>query len=217
MKARRTRRPRRIGTRRGFGSAIRAIDFLHQARRLRKRRHFSVTRQGLALARGAGIAAYAVLRAGEVVGLRWVNVNLGTNLLFVRESMTYGIVVTPKSGHQPSRSLRRFRPSSRRPRSTGRRSAPPPRATGHRGPTGGCTHVRPSRRRRRDSNPVRRFSKARPRCLGSRQQSTRFKRYASLGTRETGAHPCLAEMLPRFDVVPRSGTPDVALRAEAAV
>jgi integrase len=46
------------------------------------------------------LAAYAGLRASEVVGLRWVNVNLETNLLFVREAMTFGIVVTPKSGHQ---------------------------------------------------------------------------------------------------------------------
>ncbi|MGH7437965.1 MAG: tyrosine-type recombinase/integrase [Polyangiaceae bacterium] len=47
-----------------------------------------------------GLAAYAGLRAGEVVGLRWVNVNLETGLVFVREAMTLGIVVTPKSGHQ---------------------------------------------------------------------------------------------------------------------
>ncbi len=47
-----------------------------------------------------GLAAYAGLRASEVIGLRWVNVNLETNLLFVREAMTHGIVVTPKSGHQ---------------------------------------------------------------------------------------------------------------------
>jgi integrase len=47
-----------------------------------------------------GLAAYAGLRASEVIGLRWVNVNLETSLLFVREAMTYGIVVTPKSGHQ---------------------------------------------------------------------------------------------------------------------
>jgi integrase len=47
-----------------------------------------------------GLAAYAGLRAGEVVGLRWVNVNLETGLVFVREAMTYGTVVTPKSGHQ---------------------------------------------------------------------------------------------------------------------
>jgi integrase len=47
-----------------------------------------------------GLAAYAGLRASEVIGLRWANVNLETNLLFVREAMTHGIVVTPKSGHQ---------------------------------------------------------------------------------------------------------------------
>lgn len=47
-----------------------------------------------------GLAAYAGLRAGEVIGLRWVNVNLETGLLFVREAIAHGIVVTPKSGHQ---------------------------------------------------------------------------------------------------------------------
>ncbi len=46
------------------------------------------------------LAAYAGLRASEVIGLRWVNVNLETGLLFVREAMTHGVVVTPKSGHQ---------------------------------------------------------------------------------------------------------------------
>ena len=47
-----------------------------------------------------GLAAYAGLRASEVIGFRWANVNLDTNLLFVREAITHGIVVTPKSGHQ---------------------------------------------------------------------------------------------------------------------
>jgi integrase len=47
-----------------------------------------------------GLAAFAGLRASEVIGLRWANVNLETGLLFVREAMTHGIVVTPKSGHQ---------------------------------------------------------------------------------------------------------------------
>ncbi|MGH7297355.1 MAG: tyrosine-type recombinase/integrase [Polyangiaceae bacterium] len=47
-----------------------------------------------------GLAAYAGERAGEVIAHRWVNVNLQTGLLFVREGMTHGIVVTPKSGHQ---------------------------------------------------------------------------------------------------------------------
>jgi integrase len=46
------------------------------------------------------LAAYAGLRASEVVGLRWVNVNLATGLIFVREAITLGVVVTPKSGHQ---------------------------------------------------------------------------------------------------------------------
>ena len=47
-----------------------------------------------------GLAAYAGLRASEVIGLRWVNVMLETGLLFVREAITHGIVVTPKSGHE---------------------------------------------------------------------------------------------------------------------
>jgi integrase len=47
-----------------------------------------------------GLAAYAGLRASEVIGLRWANVNLETGLLFVREARTHGLVVTPKSGHQ---------------------------------------------------------------------------------------------------------------------
>jgi integrase len=47
-----------------------------------------------------GLAAYAGLRAGEVIGQRWLNVNLETRVVFVREAMTHGIVVTPKSGHQ---------------------------------------------------------------------------------------------------------------------
>ncbi len=34
------------------------------------------------------LAAYAGLRASEVVGLRWVNVNLATGLIFVREAIT---------------------------------------------------------------------------------------------------------------------------------
>ena len=46
------------------------------------------------------LAAYAGERASEVIAHRWVNVNLDTQLLFVREAMTHGIVVTPKSGHQ---------------------------------------------------------------------------------------------------------------------
>lgn len=47
-----------------------------------------------------GLAAYAGERASEVIAHRWINVNLETGLLFVREAMTHGIVVTPKSGHQ---------------------------------------------------------------------------------------------------------------------
>lgn len=46
------------------------------------------------------LSSYAGLRASEVIGLRWSNVNLETSLLFVREAITHGVVVTPKSGHQ---------------------------------------------------------------------------------------------------------------------
>jgi len=52
---------------------------------------------------------------------------------------------------------------------------------------------------------VRRFSKASTKCPESRQAATKFKRYASLRTRETAARLRLAEMLPRFGSVPRSG------------
>ncbi|WP_437723702.1 tyrosine-type recombinase/integrase [Sorangium sp. So ce861] len=46
------------------------------------------------------LAAYAGLRAGEVRGLRWCDVNLDTGLLFVRQAITCGQVVAPKSGHE---------------------------------------------------------------------------------------------------------------------
>jgi integrase len=46
------------------------------------------------------LAAYAGLRASEVRGLRWVNVDLENGLLFVREALTHGIVVDTKSGHE---------------------------------------------------------------------------------------------------------------------
>lgn len=46
------------------------------------------------------LAAYAGLRAGEVRGLRWIDVNLKTDLLFVRQAITCGQVVAPKSGHE---------------------------------------------------------------------------------------------------------------------
>ncbi len=46
------------------------------------------------------LAAYAGLRASEVIGLRWENVNLKTRMIFVREAITHGEVVSPKSGHQ---------------------------------------------------------------------------------------------------------------------
>jgi integrase len=47
-----------------------------------------------------GLAVYAGLRVSEVIGFRWANVNLETGLLFVREAMTDGVVVKPKSGHE---------------------------------------------------------------------------------------------------------------------
>lgn len=46
------------------------------------------------------LAAYAGLRASEVRGLRWVNVDLARDLLFVREAITHGVVVDTKSGHE---------------------------------------------------------------------------------------------------------------------
>lgn len=42
------------------------------------------------------LAAYA----GEVRGLRWSDVNLDTELIFVRQAITCGQVVAPKSGHE---------------------------------------------------------------------------------------------------------------------
>ena len=46
------------------------------------------------------LAAYAGLRASELVALRWLNVNVETDTLYVREALTVGEVVLPKSGHQ---------------------------------------------------------------------------------------------------------------------
>jgi len=46
------------------------------------------------------LAAYAGLRAGEVRGLRWGDVNLKSRTLFVRQSICHGKVDTPKSGHE---------------------------------------------------------------------------------------------------------------------
>lgn len=48
------------------------------------------------------LAAYAGERAGEVIAQRWANVNLATKTIFVREAMTHGILVLPKSGHERS-------------------------------------------------------------------------------------------------------------------
>lgn len=46
------------------------------------------------------LAAYAGLRAGEVRGLRWGDVNLRSRMLFVRQSICHGKADTPKSGHE---------------------------------------------------------------------------------------------------------------------
>ncbi|MCA9585813.1 MAG: site-specific integrase [Myxococcales bacterium] len=46
------------------------------------------------------LAAYAGLRLSEVIGIRWADVNLDTDTLFVKRAITHGVVVTPKSGHQ---------------------------------------------------------------------------------------------------------------------
>jgi len=46
------------------------------------------------------LAAYAGLRAGEVRGLRWRDVNLTTGQLVVRRSVCHGVAAPPKSGHQ---------------------------------------------------------------------------------------------------------------------
>ncbi|WP_437688407.1 hypothetical protein [Sorangium sp. So ce176] len=45
------------------------------------------------------LAAYAGLRAGEVRGLRWCDVNLDTDLLFVRQAITCGRVVAQILNH----------------------------------------------------------------------------------------------------------------------
>ena len=47
-----------------------------------------------------GLAAYAGLRAGEVRGLRWLDVNLDSDIIMVRQTITHGQVVAPKSGDE---------------------------------------------------------------------------------------------------------------------
>jgi integrase len=49
---------------------------------------------------GIMLAAYAGLRAGEVRGLRWRDVDLATGRLVVRQSVCRGVAATPKSGHE---------------------------------------------------------------------------------------------------------------------
>lgn len=46
------------------------------------------------------IAADAGLRAGEIRGLRWCDVDLGAGMLVVRQTVYHGEVDTPKSGHE---------------------------------------------------------------------------------------------------------------------
>ena len=46
------------------------------------------------------LAAYAGLRAGEVRGLRWKDVNVASGALFIRQALTHGQPVAPKSGHE---------------------------------------------------------------------------------------------------------------------
>jgi integrase len=45
------------------------------------------------------LAAYAGLRASEVRGLRWPDVDLGAGVITVRRGICHGIESTPKSGH----------------------------------------------------------------------------------------------------------------------
>ena len=47
-----------------------------------------------------GLAAYAGLRAGEVRGLRWGDVDLEAGIIVVRVSHSHGAISTPKSGHE---------------------------------------------------------------------------------------------------------------------
>lgn len=46
------------------------------------------------------LATYAGLRAGEVRGLKWRDVDLGREILIVRRSRCYGTEAAPKSGHE---------------------------------------------------------------------------------------------------------------------
>jgi len=46
------------------------------------------------------LAAYAGLRAGEVRGLRWSDVNLRTRTIVVRRAITKREEASPKSGHE---------------------------------------------------------------------------------------------------------------------
>lgn len=46
------------------------------------------------------LAAFAGLRAGEVRGLLWEDVDLGMGILVVRQAISRGVAAAPKSGHE---------------------------------------------------------------------------------------------------------------------
>lgn len=46
------------------------------------------------------LAAFAGLRSGEIRGLRFVDVDLGRGIIFVRQAICRGVVDVPKSGHE---------------------------------------------------------------------------------------------------------------------
>ena len=67
------------------------------------------------------IAAYTGLRAGEVRGLKWADVDLERGIIVVRRSRSYGIEAAPKSGHERvvpihPRLLALFSNSAKRPK-----------------------------------------------------------------------------------------------------
>jgi len=68
------------------------------------------------------LAAFAGLRANEVRGLRWSDVDLKVGIITVRRGLTLGVEVTPKSHHQ------RVIPIGQRLRAT-LETAPPKKAS----------------------------------------------------------------------------------------
>ena len=77
------------------------------------------------------IAAYTGLRAGEVRGLKWGDVDLERGIIVVRRSRSYGIEAAPKSGHE------RAVPIHPRLRSLLSNSAKRPKQAYVTGPSGG--------------------------------------------------------------------------------